>query len=62
MLSGRGNSQCKGPDVGVCLANWRQRQRPLWLDQREEAESRDEVGALKGPDIRVGVGVRWSHG
>ena len=22
-ISGRGNSECKGPEVGVCLAAWR---------------------------------------
>ena len=31
-------------------------------DRGREAESRDEVRALKGPDNRVGLGVRWSHG
>lgn len=31
-------------------------------DRGREAESRDEVRALKGPGNRVGLGVRWSHG
>lgn len=34
-ISGRGNSECKGPEVGVCLAAWRN-SRVVSESKREE--------------------------
>lgn len=43
MVSGRGNGQCKGAEVGMCLAIWRHKKGPVWLGQREGGRLRAEM-------------------
>lgn len=52
MVSGRGNSQCRGLGTGMCWVNWRHRKGLCGLDRRRKADGGHEVRALKGPDPR----------
>ena len=35
-IPGRGNSKCKGPEVGMCLEGRRNSEDPLWLERSEQ--------------------------
>ena len=46
-IPGKGNSQCKGPGVGLCLVCWRNSKEPVCLEQ-SEGEGRGRRGGQGG--------------
>lgn len=52
MFSGRGNSKCKSPEVGACLAGWRNR--------KEVSESGEERMRVWW-EVRKRGGQRMGH-
>lgn len=49
-LPGRGNSQCKGPEVGMCLECWGRARRPGWLKHMMGGEQKVKAHRHQGAD------------
>ena len=51
---GRGNSKCKGPEVGKRLEDRRNREGPLWLERSEQGRT---VAGDGRSEVRAGTQV-----